>query len=469
MAKRFLGGNVGNHTRGWLLFAFVLLLIGNIFSFISSQKVSDQSQSVNHTNRIIDGLENILSFTVRSESSLRGFLISGDEYNYDIYRKSNRQADSTIKDVKELTEGSPWQLKNMASISDLVTEIHDSLNRSFQVFRDNHKTLSDNIKLKTIEISEQVTRLQDRIYKMQMEEKQLWQERSQNITEYIRIIKLLSVITTFIAVLLTFYSILVYNKENRAKEKADLEAGTLKGQLEKRVNELAKMNDELKDLRGMEKFAATGRIARTIAHEVRNPLTNINLAVEQLKTEFEGSEEADTFLEMVSRNSMRINKLVSDLLSATRPTETRKSSVSVNTLLDDCLKDAADRIRLSHVNIVKEYDPRICSVAVDVDKVRIAFLNIIVNGIEAMKDGGTLKISTCEEEHKCTIRISDTGTGMSQDQLNRVFEPFFTTKKMGNGLGLANTHNIILSHNGSIKCDSEQNVGTTFTIQLDFS
>lgn len=469
MPKKDLSRSVGSHTRGWLLFAFLLLLIGNIFSYIASQKVSEQSQSVNHTNRIIDGLENILSFTIRSESSLRGYLISGDEYNYDVYRQSNRQTDSAIAAVKNLTQNSTDQLKNMAVISNLVNEIHDSLSRTFQTFRDHNKSLSTDIQIKTSEISGEVTLLQDEIYRVQTEEKQLWQDRSQDIAEYIRIIKLLSVITTFIAVLLTLYSILVFNKENKATKVANSEAEALRAQLENRVAELAKMNDELKDLKSLEKFAATGRLARTIAHEVRNPLTNINLAVEQLKTEFEGSEEADTFLEMVNRNSSRINKLVSDLLNATRPTEPQKKSLSVNTLLDECLKDAADRIQLSHVAIEKDYDPKICSVAVDEDKIKIAFLNIIVNGIEAMKDGGKLKISTCEEEGKCTIRISDTGKGMTKEQLGHIFEPFFTTKKMGNGLGLANTNNIILSHNGSIECNSEVNAGTTFTIQLEFS
>ena len=104
----------------------------------------------------------------------------------------------------------------------------------------------------------------------------------------------------------------------------------------------------------------------------------------------------------------------------------------------------------------------------DIDKIKIAFLNLIVNGIEAMEEHGTLTITTISDKQKCIIKISDTGCGMSSEQMNRLFEPFFSTKSMGNGLGLANAHNIILSHNGNIKGESEENVGTTFTISLDF-
>ncbi len=457
-----------NRIRGGFVIAFILLLIGNIFSFLSTQKVSDQSQSVNHTNLIINGLENILSFTSRSESALRGYLISGDEYNYTTYLRTSRQTDSTLNNVKNLVADNSIQQKNIAAIGLLVGQIQDSLDQSFKEFK-SHKVLQEDIRRKTTVISAEVTTLENAVYEMQMQEKHLWQERSDNMSAYIRIIKLLSVVTTFIAVLLTIYSILVYNKENKAKEKADHETNLLRGQLENRVTELGKMNSELMELRGMEKFTATGRIARTIAHEVRNPLTNINLAVEQLKTEFEGSEDADTFLDMIGRNSKRINNLVSDLLNATKLIAPKKSSFSVNTLLDECLKDAADRIKLSHINVVKEYDPNICSVAVDAEKIKIAFLNIIVNGVEAMQESGTLKICTSEKDDKCTVIISDTGCGMTKEQINHLFEPFFTTKKSGTGLGMANTHNIILSHNGTIKVESHENAGTVITIQLAFA
>jgi two-component system sensor histidine kinase AtoS len=91
------------------------------------------------------------------------------------------------------------------------------------------------------------------------------------------------------------------------------------------------------------------------------------------------------------------------------------------------------------------------------------------NALEAMQESGTLKICTSEKDDKCTVIISDTGCGMTKEQINHLFEPFFTTKKSGTGLGMANTHNIILSHNGTIKVESHENAGTVITIQLAFA
>lgn len=468
MIKGLFERQIATRTRVGFVFAFVLLLIGNMFSFITTQKVSEQSKSVNHTNLIIQSLDGILSYTTRAESAFRGYLIESHDRHYEVFRRSIHQADSALASVKRLTSANPAQQARVAAIDSIVTEIVNGLTLNFKRFQASDHT-TDQIRQETSRISDMKHRLETAVYEMQADEKRLWNARSEDISQYISIIKLLSVISTLIAILLTLYSILVYNRENKAKKAADEQAEIFRKQLENRVSELAEMNSELIELRGLEKFTATGRIARTIAHEVRNPLTNINLAVEQLKTEFEGSENADIFLDMIGRNSIRINKLVSDLLNATKLSELQKKPVSINELLDECLSDAADRIQLNHIAIIKTYQKGICNVSVDAEKIKIAFLNLIVNGIEAMTDGDTLTVATRTEKDKCVVEISDTGRGMSKEQMNRLFEPFFSTKKMGNGLGLANAHNIILSHNGSIKCESEEGKGTTFTITLEFA
>lgn len=156
-------------------------------------------------------------------------------------------------------------------------------------------------------------------------------------------------------------------------------------------------------------------------------------------------------------------------LDSTRATELDLSHITVNQLLDICLKEAADRLKLNNIKVIKNYDPDICEIKVDVGKLKIAFLNLIVNAIEAMDDDSELFLSTRSENKKCIVEIKDTGKGMTKEQLGRLFEPFFTTKQKGNGLGLANAHNIILSHNGSIKAESEEKKGTTFTITLNFA
>ena len=233
--------------------------------------------------------------------------------------------------------------------------------------------------------------------------------------------------------------------------------------------ELRGVNKELLQMRSIEKFASTGRIARTIAHEVRNPLTNINLAMEQLKAEMPEGEDNQILFEMVNRNSNRINQLITDLLNSTKFAELTYGKTSINVLLDEALELAKDRISLYNIKVVKKYSMDICDVAVDKDKLKIAFLNIIVNAIEAMEPGkGVLTVSTRGENNKCVIEIADNGTGMDKESLSRLFEPYFTSKPKGNGLGLTNTQNIILNHKGTIQAESEKGQGTTFTITLDF-
>lgn len=469
MAKKIIFDKIANRTRIGFLAAFVLLLISNILTFISTQKVSEQAKWINHTNQIIHDLDNLMAFITRAESSFRGYVISDNENQLISFDQSVHRIDSTLRLVKFQTRDNPRQQKNLDTLQTLVQRVLVSLEKRISVFDSQH-SISTQLVEQSRRGSSLMLELESFVHKIQEVERNLWNERSVKISEYSQLIKFLNIISVIVAILLTLYSILVFNKENRAKREADNQASQFSEQLQKRVDQLADLNSELIELRGLERYAVTGRLARTIAHEVRNPLTNINLAVEQLKTEFEGDENSDMFFDMVSRNSERINRLVSDLLDSTRATELDLSHITVNELLDSCLKEAADRLKLNNIKVIKNYDPDICDVNVDVRKLKIAFLNLIVNAIEAMDNDSELFLSTRSgNNNKCIVEIKDTGKGMTKEQLGRLFEPFFTTKQKGNGLGLANTHNIILSHNGSIKAESEEKKGTTFTITLNFA
>ncbi|MEJ7674565.1 MAG: histidine kinase dimerization/phospho-acceptor domain-containing protein [Chitinophagaceae bacterium] len=155
-------------------------------------------------------------------------------------------------------------------------------------------------------------------------------------------------------------------------------------------------------MRGIEKFAATGRIARTIAHEVRNPLTNINLATEHLRSEIQRATDTDILFEMIARNSNRINELISDLLNSTKASHLTFTNISVNDILDQSLGFAQDRIDLKEIKVIKNYDDKLCPILADVEKVNIAFLNIIVNAVEAMEaKKGILTIKTENKNKRC--------------------------------------------------------------------
>jgi signal transduction histidine kinase len=175
-------------------------------------------------------------------------------------------------------------------------------------------------------------------------------------------------------------------------------------------------------------------------------------------------------LEMINRNSARINGLITDLLNSTKFTDLVYTKVSVNHLLDEILEFARDRIQLKNIAVVKNYASAICDVSIDVERIKIAFLNIIVNAVEAMERGnGVLHLSTFTREGKCIIQIADNGPGIAEESQPRIFEPYFTNKSKGTGLGLTNTQNIILNHNGQIAFESKKGEGTTFTIQLNFA
>lgn len=220
-----------------------------------------------------------------------------------------------------------------------------------------------------------------------------------------------------------------------------------------------------------EKLMVTGRIARSIAHEVRNPLTNVNLAIEQLENEMDIHETgAKLYLDIIKRNSERINVLITELLNSSKPSQLTFEKYSINKLIDESLELAMDRIILKEIKVSKNYSPDVCELLVDRDKLKLAFLNIIINAVEIMEsEKGMLQLETEIIDDKCLVRIVDNGPGISQDKINQLFEPFFTEKSNGMGLGLTTAQNIIFSHGGSIDVESTLGKGTCFILSFNIN
>jgi signal transduction histidine kinase len=459
---------IADRIRWGYLAAFLLLLISYIVSFISAQNLMKQAQLVNHTNEVIHDLDNVISFVTKGESAVRGYLINNKKVFLSQYYTSRNNADSTLKRVKLLTADNPSQQNNLDSLKVLMYEKFSWMENVISIF-DSAQKISNSIIERSNEGVIRMMKVEGFVHKIQNEERKLWTTRYGRIANYSDTIKVFNIISLIMAILLTFYSIITFNKENKAKIDAGKKAIAFREQLEIRVDELAALNLELIELRNLEKFAVTGRISRAIAHEVRNPLTNINLATEQLRSEMQPGEDTNLLFEMISRNSNRINQLISDLLNSTRITELNFTKSSINDILDGSLELAQDRIKLKQIKIIKDYDIDICPILVDQEKIKIAFLNIIVNAIEAMNEYDTLQITTQTKNNRCIAVISDTGKGMTKADVGRLFEPYFTTKEKGTGLGLTNTQNIILSHNANISAESEPGKGTSFTISFNFT
>ena len=217
----------------------------------------------------------------------------------------------------------------------------------------------------------------------------------------------------------------------------------------------------------IEKLGATGRLVRTLAHEVRNPLNNINMSVEQLLQSNDSGDESQLFLDIVQRNSKRIGDIITELLDTSRPTDLVFDTCSLQAIMDESITEALDRITLQHVNMQIKYANEPCNVMANKEKLKIAFLNIIINAVEAVPSiTGELIISIDNVKDAHVVTIKDNGCGIPEENISSLFEPYFTSKRNGMGLGLAATLNILQSHKANVDVTSTVGQGTTFTISF---
>lgn len=216
-----------------------------------------------------------------------------------------------------------------------------------------------------------------------------------------------------------------------------------------------------------EKLAIAGKIARTLAHEVRNPLTNINLSVEQLEEDI-ADENQKPYLDIIKRNSKRINDLVTELIENSKPAALNEALISIQTILQNTIELAKDRAELKNIKILTDFSLLNEKIIADEASLTIAFLNILINAIEAVRENtGVIRISTASTDNKCYISIEDNGNGIEETYRTKIFEPYFTNKYNGMGLGLAASQSIINIHKGTIDFETELNKGTKFIVGLN--
>jgi signal transduction histidine kinase len=203
------------------------------------------------------------------------------------------------------------------------------------------------------------------------------------------------------------------------------------------------------------------------AHEIRNPLTNINLAVFMLKAELKAGD-IDKYVDIIDRSSVRISEIVNDFLQSSRNNQAKRDYISINQLLDEILVIAKDGLILKNILVKKFYISSSCELLLDKPKIKIALLNIIFNAIEAMpSENGKLNLTTSLHNSKCIVTIEDNGCGISKKNIKNIFKPYFTSKPTGMGIGLAAAYNILTSHQAGVNVESEENKGTRFIISFN--
>jgi signal transduction histidine kinase len=452
--------------RSGYILAFALLLICYYFIFQSFWNVQKEYDWVIDSYRAETKIGELKNSIIEAETAVRGYYITKDSTLLKNYTQSRTRLPVIYQELKSLEGKNPDQSARLDTIKNLIDLRIFIMSKNISLFRLSGSTpeFEANRQSGQAVLDSIGSYSQDFINT----EQKFVAQRKNKLINFFNATLIITIVSFFTAMLAITYSLYTYNKESKARDESIAKNIQYQKELENNIAELKRMDVEVRELRSLEKFTATGRVARTIAHEVRNPLTNISLAAEQLKDMNGENHESTMLLEMINRNAVRINQLVSDLLNATKSIQLDIKKVSINEVLDETLAMALDRIDLSQVKVVKDYSSNVCQVAVDKEKIKIAFLNIIINAIESMEKGrGLLILRTSMNGKRCVVEIIDNGSGMDDDTSQKMFEPYFSSKPKGNGLGLTNTQNIILTHKGKIHISSRPGKGTQFIVTLD--
>jgi signal transduction histidine kinase len=215
------------------------------------------------------------------------------------------------------------------------------------------------------------------------------------------------------------------------------------------------------------RLSASGRLTRGVAHEVKNPINAIVLHLQLLRNKL-AHQEPDTrrHMDIIDSEIRRLDRVVQTLVDFTRPRDLHLEEVDLRRILEDVALLAAPDAEQHGVTIEQHFPRERLPIKVDVDLMKQAIQNVVINGVQAMTNGGVLTISAVREEQVIVAEVRDQGGGIPQDMHDKVFELYFTTKKEGSGIGLAQTYQILQWHYGSVDFESDEGVGTTFRFQI---
>jgi two-component system sensor histidine kinase PilS (NtrC family) len=234
------------------------------------------------------------------------------------------------------------------------------------------------------------------------------------------------------------------------------------------LDDLTEIRRLEREVRMQDRLAAVGRLAAAIAHEIRNPLTSIAGSVSMLSGVPEMNEEHRRLLDIVTRESQRLNSIITDFLAYSRPKQYHFDKVDLVQLVEDTLTLMEHRMAAEKTGIViqRRFPAAGASAIADGDKIKQVFWNICENAVRAMKTGGTLTVAVDATGNDWQISFTDTGMGMTPQQVEKIFEPFQSDFEGGTGLGLAIVYQIVQAHEGKVWARSQPEQGTTFVLRL---
>ena len=268
------------------------------------------------------------------------------------------------------------------------------------------------------------------------------------------------------------------NLSARVTVKSRDELGVLSESFNSMISSLEQLGTELQiqheqQIQRMEKMASLGELSSSIAHEIKNPLAGISAAIQVLSSELKLEETHGEVVTEITQQLKRMDKNIKDLLSFARPAEPKFMVSDLHDVINRAKFYIKQRAEKQNVRIEEDLEPEIPNILIDPQQMQQVFLNVMLNAVQAMPEGGYLSLASRvagnsgnNNGKEVEISITDTGVGIPPDQLNKIFKPFFTTKYRGTGLGLSISRTIVENHGGKLIVESEKGRGTTISIAL---
>ena len=237
------------------------------------------------------------------------------------------------------------------------------------------------------------------------------------------------------------------------------------------LRDLREIRDLQERVKRSERLAALGSLAAGVAHEIRNPLSSIKGFAQFFRRKNKPGSVEHNYSEVMIKEVDRLNRVISNLLDFAKPKEPTTEKVSIGDLVRHSVELIQDDARSKGVEVSVECEDGLPLADLDRDQITQVLLNVALNGLDAMGEGGKLCVRCFRRDDgtAVVVEVEDTGSGIPEKELPRVFDPFFTTKKRGTGLGLAIAHRIVENHQGNISVSSAVGSGTTFRIELPTS
>lgn len=232
------------------------------------------------------------------------------------------------------------------------------------------------------------------------------------------------------------------------------------------IRDLSQVKQLLDDIQKADKMAAIGHLAAGVAHEVRNPLSSIKGYATYFGTLFSEDSENRKAADVMTAEVDRLNRVISELLGVARPTDIILRNTNLPSLLQSSLRLVKQEAEGAKVTISLDIGPGVDDISADPDRITQALINLYINAIQAMPDGGELNVVARQRGSHFLLQVADTGAGLPNGVRSRIFDPYFTTKQTGTGLGLAIVYKIVEAHDGTIEVEYTGEHGTSFSLSI---